>query len=130
MTRSVTEILNDWGRMKEEMQRRPQRESKRLPEAPVVYEEMSTREIVAAMELSRVSVGYWQRFDSRFIAAMAKQARSDEPKITLKQRYHLWRTVWKYRRQVSEGLVGIVVERMAEAEERVRAELKETETAE
>ena len=127
MTRSVGDILNDWGRMKEEMARRPRRESKRLPTAPVVYEEMSQREIAAAMELSRVSVGYWQRFDARFIAAMAKQARSDEPRITLKQRYHLWRTVWKYRRQVSEGLAGVARERMAEAEERVRAEGKDTE---
>jgi len=127
MTRSVGDILNDWGRMKEEMQRRPRRELKRLPEAPVVYEEMSQREIAAAMELKRVSVGYWQRFDARFIAAMANQAKKDEPKISLAQRYHLWRTVYKYRRQISYEVAAIARERMTEAEERTRAEGKDTE---
>jgi len=124
MTRSVGDILNDWGRMKEEMANRPKKAERKLPDAPVVYEEMSQREIAATMELKRVSVGYWQQFDASFIAAMAKQARSDEPKISLVQRYYLWRTVHKYRRQISYEVAAIARERMAEAEERVRAEGK------
>lgn len=63
---------------------------------------MSEREKYAARKLQRCSFLPGSK-EKRFVRAMEILSRTEDPRISVKQRAELWRLVWRYRRQIPDG---------------------------